>query len=62
MSPSRITTLSALKFIVVLAIGGALLMLVRAVDPWIVDRIAIYVGLSYVGMALIAAVVGLLRA
>ena len=62
MSLPRITTLSALKFIVVLAIGGALLMLVRAVDPWIVDRIAIYVGLSYVGMALIAAVVGLLRA
>ncbi len=38
------------------------MMLVRAFDPWLLDRVAIYVGLSYAGMALIAAVVGLLKA
>ena len=54
--------LQALRFILVLAIGGFLMMAVRAFDPWIIDRIAIYVGLSFAGMALIAAVVGLLRA
>ncbi len=54
--------LRTLQFILVLAIGGALMMGVRAFDPWIIDHIAIYVGLSFVGMALIAAVVGLLAA
>ena len=54
--------LSALRFILVLAIGGFVLMAVRAVDPWILDRVAIYVGLSYAGLALIAATIGLLRA
>ncbi len=54
--------LQTLQFIAVLAIGGALLMGVRAVDPWIIDRIAVYVGLSFMGMALIAAVIGLLKA
>ena len=38
------------------------MMGVRAYDPWIIDRIAVYVGLSFAGMALIAAVVGLLKA
>ena len=56
------TALAALRFILVLAIGGAILMIVRALDPWILDRVAIYVGLAYVGLALIAAAVGLLRA
>ena len=54
--------LAALRFIFVLAIGGAILMIVRALDPWILDRVAIYVGVAYVGLALIAAAVGLLRA
>ena len=60
--PPRTTTLSSLQFIVVLAIGGALLMGVREIDPWIIDRVAVYVGLSYMGMALIAAVIGLMKA
>lgn len=54
--------LQTLRFILVLAIGGALMMGLRAIDPWIVDRIAVDVALAFVGMALIAAVVGLLRA
>ena len=56
------TALAALRFILVLAIGGFALMAVRALDPWILDRVAIYVGLSFAVLALIAAVVGLLRA
>lgn len=54
--------MAALQFIAVLAIGGFILLGVRALDPWILDRVAIYVGLSYAGLALIAATVGLLRA
>ena len=56
------TTVGALRFILVLAVGGFILLGVRALDPWILDRVAIYVGLAYVGLALIAATVGLLRA
>ena len=37
------------------------MMGVRLFDPWLLDRVAIYVSLSYAGMALIAAVAGLLK-
>jgi hypothetical protein len=59
---ARTRPLKTLQFIAVLAAGAAILLLVRLVDPWIMDRVAIYVALSYAGMAAIAAVVGLLKA
>lgn len=51
--------MTALRFIGVLAVSAALLLLLRAIDPWLIDGIAVYASYAFAAIALVTALAGL---